>query len=98
MQRYVVESKWGNHSEGQPRPGETDGAHDPAAFEAIASAHGFDLTRWLADGQVWRIRWTMLDPDTQPDKHKTLYFGPLRMRVDHIEEAARADLMSDDEV
>jgi len=98
--RYVLESNFGSHSEGDRLPGEpTDGPPQaPADFEAILRAHGFDADGWLEHGQAWAIGWTQLDAEAQPEAHHRLYFGPLRIRVDHIEQAALADMMGDEDI
>ncbi|MBV9595394.1 MAG: hypothetical protein JOZ87_00925 [Chloroflexi bacterium] len=96
--RFTVESNFGNHSEGERLPGEPgDGLpHMPSDFASILRAHGFDADAWLARDQKWGLIWTMLDAKTNPEAHRRLYFGPLRMRIDHIEQAALADMMDEE--
>jgi hypothetical protein len=84
--RFVVLSGWGEHSEGVALEGESEGIH------GILSGLGFTPNAWLDEGQVHRVTWTMLDPEQQAEAHRRLYFGPLRMRIDHIQQAAAEDL------
>jgi hypothetical protein len=96
--RYVYESNFGSHSEGNPLPGEpAAGPQFPVDFDAILRAHGFDADGWLDHGDVWAIGWTQLDAEASAEAHHRVYFGPLRMRVDHIEQAALLDMMGDDD-
>jgi hypothetical protein len=95
--RYMLESNFGSHAEGGRLPGEDDEPPQfPAQFTAILRAHGFDADAWLDRGQKWAIAWTSLDSEAQPEAHQRLYFGPLRMRVDHIAQAALADFEGDE--
>ena len=96
--RFTVASNFGDHAEGARLPGEPgDGLPRwPSDFASIVRAHGFDADAWLAGGQKWGLIWTMLDAEANPEAHRRLYFGPLRMRVDHIEQAALADLLDDE--
>ena len=80
--RFRVISGWGDHSEGLPLEAESEGIH------AIVGALGFNPSAWLDAGQVQRVAWTILEPERQSDAHARLYFGPLRMRIDHIQQAA----------
>jgi len=96
--RYVRESNFGSHAEGARLPGEGDDPPvSPAEFTAILRAHGFDPDAWLQRGSKWAIAWTSLDREAQPEAHQRLYLGPLRMRVDHIEQAALADMLGDED-
>jgi hypothetical protein len=97
--RFTVESNFGSHTEGERLPGETgDGLpRVPSEITPILRAHDFDPDGWLAGDEKWGVVWTMLDPETQGELHQHLYFGPLRMRIDHIVQAALADMMGDEE-
>jgi hypothetical protein len=83
--RYTLLSNWGDHDEGARLEGEDLG------IGGILQSHGFDPDAWLEQGTVLRMNWTMLDPDKNPEAHRRLYFGPLRMRVDDINQAALED-------
>ncbi|HLZ31457.1 MAG TPA: hypothetical protein VKV73_29415 [Chloroflexota bacterium] len=39
----------------------------------------------------------MLDAEGNPEAHRRLYLGPLRMRINHLERAALADMMDEEE-
>ena len=83
--RYTLRSNWGDHEEGEPLPGEAEG------IEIVLRNLGFDPDAWLEHGTTLRLRWTPLEPDIEAEAHRRLYAGPLRMRVDHIEQAAREE-------
>jgi hypothetical protein len=80
--RNTLYSNWGNHEEGAPLPGEDQG------IGGVLQALGFDPDGWLQRGTVLRVAWTPLDHERDAEAHRRLYFGPLRMRVDHIQQAA----------
>ena len=81
MLRFRVISGSGEHSEGVALEGESEG------ISGILSGLGFNPNAWLDEGQVHRLTWTMLDPEQQAEAHQRLYFGPLRMRIDHLQQA-----------
>ena len=81
LSRFRVISGWGEHSEGVALERESEG------INGILRALGFEPNAWLDEGQVNRLTWTMLDPEQQAEAHRRLYFGPLRMRIDHIQQA-----------
>jgi hypothetical protein len=74
------------------RPNYTALEGESEGINGILSGLGFDPNAWLDEGQVHRLTWTMLDPDQQAEAHTRLYFGPLRMRIDHIHQTAVEDL------
>jgi hypothetical protein len=88
--RYVHDAgEFGRHEEGEPLLQESDGA------DAALRQLGFDVDGWLEHGEKWHVLWTMMDAEQHPDAHKRLYFGPLRQRVDYIEQAALEDVVGD---
>jgi hypothetical protein len=89
--RFVVEGgDFGRHEEGDPLQQEME-------VEGWLQRLGFDVDGWLNHGEKWDVLWTTLDAQQQPEAHRRLYFGPLRMRVDHIHQAALDDMMDEDE-
>jgi len=87
--RYIHDiGDFGRHDEGIALDGESD--HVDAALRHF----GFDVDAWLDRGEKWDVLWTSLNPDEQPDAHRRLYFGPLRQRVDYIEQAVLEDMQA----
>jgi hypothetical protein len=87
--RYTYETQWGDHFQGAALPGEG------GVIDDVFKAHGFDPEAWLDRGRVLGIRWRSIQPDDDSEQHRRLYSGPLRQAVDHIEQAALADLESE---
>ncbi|MDQ6674931.1 MAG: hypothetical protein M3069_30050 [Chloroflexota bacterium] len=81
LSRFRVISGWGEHSEGVALERESEG------INGILNGLGFNPNACLDEGQVHRLTWTMLDPEQQAEAHRRLYLGPLRMRIDHIQQA-----------
>jgi hypothetical protein len=96
--RFVLDTDWGTHVEGDPLPGETDerSVGSITGFDAVLHALGVDADAWLDRGHKWAVLNTILDRDTQPAAHQRLYFGPLRRRVDAIHQAALDEAMGHD--
>ena len=88
--RYAFDCAAGRHEEGAPLPGETPNAPawTPKGFRNVLAALGFDVDGWLERGAKWDVLWTMLDAGEQPEAHERLYFGPLRQRIDELQNAA----------
>ncbi|MBI2756282.1 MAG: hypothetical protein HYX52_06200 [Chloroflexi bacterium] len=89
--RFALNSMWGDHEEGEALAGENE------STDLLLRHLGFDPGLWLAHGSTLRLHWGPLDPEAEPNAHHRLYFGPLRMRVDHIEQAALAEFEDEDE-
>jgi len=81
--RYTLETGWGDHREGDPLNGAESG------IGGILQALGFNPDAWLEHGTVLRLTWKTLDALQDPEAHRRLYFGPLRMRADYVHQAAR---------
>jgi hypothetical protein len=96
--RYTLETNFGQHAEGELLPGEPDDGlvQFPTDAAAVLQQLGFDPDEWLRSGERLAVDWQSLDPEERPELHQRLYFGPLRMRVDHIQQAALAAMEGED--
>ena len=91
--RYVVDSQYGKHEEGELLPGETSDytLGFPYGFRDVIAALGFDVDGWLEHGTKRNVFRSRLDRDEQPEAWARVYRGPLRQRTEWIDEVARED-------